>query len=112
MTEAFAHPIPYRRHVGEEAEVAERGALRGEADVVPGEGPAFARDGPGVLPAAAAVLVGAGDELAIGIPLGKSRGPQCLTFGAAEAVAAVAFELPALAAVDKPVIGPALALHD
>ncbi len=63
-----AHPFPHRRHVGKEAEMPERGASRGEADLVPCERPAIARHGPGELPAAAALLIGSGDEFAIGVP--------------------------------------------
>ena len=71
-----AHPLPYRRHVGKEAEVAERGALGGETDFVPLERPAFARNLAGELPAAAAVFVRARNELAVGLPLGQARRPK------------------------------------
>ncbi len=70
-----AHPVPHRSHVGEEAEVAERRALGGEADFVPRERPAFARNFAGKLPAAAAVLIGTGDEFAVGIPVIEAWAP-------------------------------------
>ena len=63
------------------------------------------------LPAATAVLVGAGDEFAVRIPLREARRPQRLPLGADEAVRAVTLELAAIAAVEQRVIRPAGALH-
>ena len=49
------------------------------------------------VPAAAAVLVGAGNKLPIGLPVLATRRPHRLRFGADEAVRAVAFQLAAVA---------------
>ena len=49
--------------------------LGAEADLLPAQLPAFARHRPAELPAAAAFLVGAGDELAVGVPVGLGRAP-------------------------------------
>src|SRR5690606_27234494 len=93
--ELRAHPLPHGRHIREEPEMAERGALRREAHVVPGKRPALGRHRLGELPAAAAVLVRTGHELAVRPPVGTARGPHGLRLGADEAVAAVALELAA-----------------
>ena len=108
LAQPLAHPRPLRRHVGEEGEVAERRALGAEAHLLPAQLPALARHRPGELPAAAALLVRAGDELAVGVPFGRGRRPHRLRLGADEAVAAVALELAAIARIDQPVIGPGL----
>ena len=75
LAEPLAHPRPLRRHVGEESEVAERRRLGAEADLLPGQLPALARHRPGELPAAAAFLVRAGDELAVRVPLAPRPAP-------------------------------------
>ena len=67
--ELLPHPFPDRRHVGEEAEVAEGGALRGKARfAAPAQFPAILGHWLGVLPAPATILVAAGDEFAMRIP--------------------------------------------
>jgi hypothetical protein len=109
VAEVAAHPGPLRGHVGEESEVAEGGALGAEGDFLPSEVPALARDRAGELPAAAALLVRAGDELAVRVPIRIGRRPHGLRLGADEAVAAVALELAAVSGVDEAVIGPRLA---
>ena len=104
----LAHPGPLRRHVGEESEVAERRALGAEVHSLPAELPAVARHRPVEPPAAAAFLVGAGNELAVRVPGLQRRRPHRLRLGPDEAVAAVALELSAMARIHQAVIGPRL----
>ena len=108
VAETLPHPGPLRRHVREESEVAERGALGAEPHLLPAELPALARHRPGELPAPAAFFVRAGDELPVRVPIGGGRRPQSLRLGPDEAVAAVALELAAMARIDEAVIGPGL----
>ena len=106
-----AQPVPHRRHVGEESQMAERGALRREARLAPRQRPAFGRDGLVVVPAPAAVVVRRRNELAVGgFPIARrQRGrPHRLRFGADEAIAAIVFELAPAPAVDQPIIVPRL----
>jgi hypothetical protein len=86
--------------------------LGGEADLVPRQRPALARHVSEELPAPAAVLVGAGDELAVGVPFGEARRPQRLRLRADEAVGSVTLEFATVAAVDEAVIRPAGAFED
>ena len=102
---SLAHEIPLRGHVGEEAEVAEGGQAGMEADLAAGQWP-IARHLAVVLPAAAAILVAAGDEGGIGIPVRIGRSPHRLGFGADDVDRAVAFEFLAVAAVDQGPIVP------
>ncbi len=88
--------------------MAEGRALGAEADLLPRQLPALARHRPGELPAAAALLVRTGDELAVRLPVVAGGRPERLRLGADETVLAVTFELPAMAAVDEAVIGPRL----
>ncbi len=89
--------------------MAEGRVLGGEADLVPFERPAFARDGLGKLPAAAAILVGTGHELGLGAPVVARRRPERLALGPDEAETAIALELAPVAGIDQPIIGPGLA---
>ena len=106
----LAQPRPDRRHVGEEAEVTERRVLRGEAHgagaEAPGERPAVARHGAGVMPLAAAILVAARDEFSVRFPVVTGRRPERLRLGADKAIVAVALQLATMAAIDEAVIAP------
>src|SRR5690606_20355925 len=62
-----------------------------------------------IIPAPAAFLVRAGNELPIGAPVvGRGR-PHRLRLRTDEAKTAIAFELAAMARIDQPIIGPRLA---
>src|SRR6185436_14513240 len=95
-------------HVGKEGEVAEGRALGAETDLFPAKLPALLRHRPGELPAAAALLVRARDELAMRIPFARGRRPHRLRLGPDEATGTVALELAAVAGIDQAVIGPGL----
>src|SRR3546814_17224718 len=90
----------------------ERRATRGEARLAPAERPALGGNGLLEIPAAATILVRRRDELAVSL-LPRARGqrgrPHRLRLGPDEAIAAIAFELAPAAAVDQPIILPALA---
>ncbi len=105
----FAHPVPYRRHVRKEAQMAEGGATGLERDFLPAKRPAFGRDGLVIEPAAPALLVRTGHEFAVRRPVfGRGR-PHRLRFGANEAEAAIALQLAAMARIDQAIIGPGFA---
>ena len=106
------HPVPHRGHVGKEAEVPEGGALGGEAHIPARQLPALARDGLLVDPAPAAVLVGAGNEFAVGLPVGQTGRPQRLALRPDEAPGAIAFQLATVAGIDQPIVLPAAAGQD
>src|SRR5690606_7446750 len=109
---ALAQPVPDRRHIGKEAEVPERCARGRKARLAPGKRPALGGYRPVKIPAPAAVLIGCGHELAVGLlpSASRERGrPHRLRFGADEAIAAIAFKLAPAAAVNEAIIVPRLA---
>ena len=105
---ALAHPVPLRRHVGKEAEMAERrqrgvrsGRRRAPAPIACGTGAMLD-------PAPAAFLVGPGNEGRVGVPIVARRRPHRLRLGPDDRELAVALELLAVAAVDQAPVGPRL----
>ena len=90
--------------------MAEGSALRAEADIVPRERPAVGHFGREI-PAPAAILVRAGEEFAIRLPVGLARTPHRLRFGADETELSESLQLAAKPAVEQRVIGPGLADH-
>ena len=107
VVRAGLHPVPLRRHVGEESEVAEGGEGRVEAHVAAYQRPAGG-DGTMLDPAPAALLVRAGNEGRVGVPVGCRRGPHRLRFGADDADRSIALIFAAVTAVDQPEVGPRL----
>ena len=105
-----AHPFPHRGHVRKETEMAEWRALRVEPHIVPRKRPAIGHLRRKI-PAATAILVRAGDEFAIRLPVIEARAPEGLRLGADEAIGPEALQLAAVSAVDQPVIGPWFADH-
>ena len=87
--------------------MAERRQRGVEADRARATAPT-ARDRTVLDPAAAAFLVGAGNEGRVGIPVGARRRPHRLRLGPDDRDRAVALELPAVAAVDQAPVGPGL----
>ena len=102
-----AHRVPLRRHVGEEAQVAEGGQAGVEADLAARHWPA-ARNRSMLDPAPAAILVRSGDEGRVGVPFVQRRSPHRLRIGADDRHGSIAFELLPVAAVDQAPIGPRL----
>src|SRR5690606_19823001 len=92
---AATHPFPHRGHIGEEAEVAERRALRGKAHIVPRHRPTVFGHRLEELPAATAVFIRTRHEFTVRVPIIQARGPHGLRFWTDEAVGAVAFQLTA-----------------
>ena len=109
--ELQAHPVPHRSHVGEELQVAEWCRAGGEVHLVPVELPAFIRQVLRELPAPAAILVRAGDELACCGPVREARLPHRLRFGADEGMGAERLPLAPRPAVEQAVGVPAGAFH-
>ena len=99
-------PLPVGGLLGEEGEVAEGREPAGEAHVAPGQGEGVDRIA-GKTPAAALVLVGRIEHGVGGVKGGRiARGPEALGFRPDHGEAAIAFQLAAVAAVQKGVIGP------
>src|SRR6185312_1397401 len=101
------HPVPLRGHVGEEAEVAEWGQRGGEADISARELP-LPRHRAVLDPAAAALLVRAGDEGRVRVPVAACRRPHRLRLRPDHLDVAVAFELLAATAIDEAPVAPGL----
>ena len=99
------HPVPLRRHVGEETEMAE-GRQRGvEANIAARQRPAI-RDWSVLHPSPAAFFVGAGDEGSVRLPIVAGRRPHRLRLGPDDRERAVALELAAMPAVNQAPVVP------
>src|SRR5581483_9866096 len=106
-------PVPVRRLLREDADMAEGGEAAEEPDAVIFERPGLAERAL-VAPAAVGIVVADAEEGRVGvIPVRgrQARRPQRLLLGADDPVPAVALELASVARIEEGVVGPAFGLQ-